>query len=117
MATLKATTYTAADRLLGDRSEVVIGNNTTAERDGSEIVVRLYGHAIVRLLADGGVCVRDCDHTTTTTYDRLKQFVPAGWKVARTSGYGHAVSVKGARMVIHGMDWLRLDAGGYGYVV
>ena len=115
MATMKATTYTAASRLLGSRSEVEVGNNTTAERSGDEIVVRLHGHAIIRLLADDTVCVRDCGYVTTTTYDRLNRFAPAGWRLRRTGGGGYAEALRGARLVVHGDRWLRLESGGYGY--
>lgn len=115
MATMKATTYTGLARVLGSSTEARIGHNTTAEREGQEIVVRLHGHAIVRLLADDTVCIRDADYTTVTTYDRLKAFLPAGWRVYRRSGDGWAENSKGARMVVHGQRWLRLESGGYGY--
>lgn len=115
MATMKSTTYAGIDRLIGSADSVVIGHNTRAYRDGTDIVIRLWATDIVRLHDDRNVSVRDGDYTTVTTYDRLKQFAPNGWKVYRRNGDGWAESIRGARMVVHGDRWLRLEDGGYGY--
>ena len=52
MAQLKGTTFSRLASLLGERSAMTIGNNTTAERDGGAILIRLHDHAIVRLHED-----------------------------------------------------------------
>ena len=44
MAKLAGTTFSEIARLLGDRYQIKIGNNTTAENDNGDIVVRLHGH-------------------------------------------------------------------------
>jgi hypothetical protein len=77
MAKMRATTHAGLDRIIGDRRRAVtIGNNTTAERGGAVIVVRLHGHPIVTLHPSGGVELSDCGWWTVTTRDRLNSFTP-----------------------------------------
>ena len=97
MATLTATNFTAASNMLGSGPKVRrIGNNTTIEvnhlDDENVILVRLHGHAIVALHADGSVSVRDCGYVTTTTYDRINAFLPWGWYATRRGGSGRLVN-------------------------
>ena len=42
-------TYHDLDAYLGSRHARTIAHNTTAERDGRDIIVRLHGNAIARL--------------------------------------------------------------------
>ncbi len=87
MAKLKATTYKSLAELLVDRSQVVIGNNTTAEWvpgdfGQRDILIRLHKHPIVRLETDS--CFADgsgptnftlAGYGTVTTRDRINQFI------------------------------------------
>jgi hypothetical protein len=91
-AQMSVTTYEQAVAKLGDKHErVTIGHNTTIESDWHQddttaervnervVTVRLHGHAIVRLYEDG-VAVRDCGYVTALTYQRINQFLPAGYQ-------------------------------------
>ena len=90
MARLKATTWGGLNTILGTRpnDRIVIGNNTTAEYVESEmpnqrdILIRLHGHAIVRLEPDDGqrdgsgpVNFTMAGYGTVTTRDRINQFI------------------------------------------
>ena len=90
MARLKATTWGGLNTILGTRpnDRIVIGNNTTAEYVESEmpnqrdILIRLHGHAIVRLEPDDGqrdgsgpVNFTMAGYGTATTRDRINQFI------------------------------------------
>ena len=81
MAQLKGTTFSRLASLLGERSVMTIGNNTTAERDGGAILIRLHGHAIVRLHEDsdelGNVDFTLAGYGTVTTRERVNQFTRA----------------------------------------
>lgn len=78
MAKLIATDFAGLDRALGNREARTIGNNTTAERDGADIVVRLHGHSIAVLAADGHVRFSLAGYPTVTTRERVNQLLPTG---------------------------------------
>lgn len=117
MARLRTTTYEGAVKLLGDRHErVTIGNNTTIESDWFTtdehgvneriVIVRLHGHAIVRLSADG-VAVRDCGYVTTTTYDRINAFLLPGYRAGYKQGRGFVRNAgTGNREAVESDAWL-----------
>lgn len=77
MAKLRATTYDGLMRLLeqGRSDSKTIGNNTTAELDGDVIWIRLHGKKIVKLLIDGQVYFSLAGWPTTTTRERVNQFI------------------------------------------
>lgn len=81
MAKLAGTTFSEIARLLGDRYQIKIGNNTTAENDNGDIVVRLHGHKIVTLTAEGDIAFTLAGYPTVTTKERVNQFLPAGRRV------------------------------------
>jgi hypothetical protein len=120
MANLTATNFDRARTLLaaGGPKVRVIGNNTTIEVNtysdedyGTEpvILVRLHGHGIVLLFANGDVAVRDCGYVTTTTYDRINAFLPAGYGASRRGGSGTLINRRtNERQAISGQQWVRV---------
>lgn len=89
MAKLIATDYDGLRKAcLRKGGGATIGNNTHALLMDEVVGVRLHGHLIAMLHPDGRVAIRDCGWVTTTTYDRLMQLVPAGWRVNRKGGQG-----------------------------
>lgn len=87
------TTHAELRRVVGNGRRVLC-NNTTAVyiASGDYYEVRLHGHTIAVVTANN-VAVRHCGYVTTTTFDRLKRFVPAGWGVSRANGEPHAFHV------------------------
>ena len=76
-------TYAEIDAYLGSRHARTIANNTTAERDGQHIIVRLHGNAIARL-CPRSVRVSDAGWQTVTTKDRLNRILePYGSRIAQ----------------------------------
>jgi len=76
-------TYHALDAYLGSRRARTIAHNTTAERDGRDIIVRLHGNAIARL-CPRSVSVSDAGWRTSTTKDRLNRILaPYGARIAQ----------------------------------
>lgn len=74
-------TYHALDAYLGSRRARTIAHNTTAERDGRDIIVRLHGNEIARL-CPRSVSVRDAGWQTPTTKDRLNRILePCGARI------------------------------------
>lgn len=78
MANISLTTFDQIAPKIKNDGTKKLGNNTWAQAsdDGSVIVVRLHGNAIVKLHRDGRVEVNLCGWHTLTTRDRLSQFVP-----------------------------------------
>lgn len=85
------TTYGGLLNYLGDRSRRVLCHNTAVELHRGFVAITLHGHRICELYPDGTVFVDDCGYTTTTTYDRIKRFLPQGWKVQRRYGVGYLI--------------------------
>lgn len=83
-ARLAAGTYPDLRKLTeGKPFRVKIGNNTTAEleNDGETIIIRLHGHAIVKLTPMfGGSHIKTeftmCGYGTPTTRHRINHFLP-----------------------------------------
>ena len=107
--TTMPTTYGDIVALIRGRKNdtVTLGNNTTATWDweNDTVTVRLHGHAIVRIHEDDSVDIRHCGCVTATTFDRLRRFVPAGYRVSRKGGMGaltNAYSTRG----IYGLEWV-----------
>lgn len=82
MARLKATpkTFAEASQVLGNRCSVKLGHNTFLESyvDGTQvdrICVRLHSTNIVTFYPDGRVELRTGGWRTTTTKDRINQFI------------------------------------------
>ena len=74
-------TYHALDAYLGSRRARTIAHNTTAERDGRNIIVRLHGHKIATVTPTL-VGVRDAGWRTVTTKDRLNRILePCGARI------------------------------------
>lgn len=87
MAKLKATNYKDLAELLYNKTQVTIGNNTTAEWvpgdfGRRDILTRLHEHPIVRLETDSGFTDGSgptnftlAGYDTVTTRDRVNQFI------------------------------------------
>lgn len=118
---MSATTYEQALAKLDKPNAakaVVIGNNTTVERntlnDEDILLVRLHGHGIVLLHANGDVSVRDCGYVTNLTYQRLHQFVPPGWVANIKQGQGRVYRRPMAEgrptvLTVKGQEWTRIE--------
>lgn len=116
MANLIATDYAGIVKILGPSGSAKIGNNTTATlvpsnvTDAQDIEVRLHGHKIAVLDLRGRVAIRHCGHVTATTFDRLRQLVPAGWKLNYSKGWARATNT--VTCLVEDIDadrWLILD--------
>lgn len=98
-------TYAEIDAYLGNKHARTIAHNTTAERDGRNIIVRLHGHKIATVTPTW-VSVSDAGWQTPTTKDRLNRILaPYGarieqrdwtWSLCRD---GRAESWTGAAIV------------------
>ena len=81
--------------------------------DGVEDVrVSLHGHTIAVFAADGRVAIRDCGYVTQTTYGRLSQLVPAGWRIRRNKGQGVVSFGDDLRSPIFPGEWVILRPDG-----
>jgi hypothetical protein len=93
---------------------VTIGHNTTAMRslteDPDAFGIRLHGHLIAIIYPDGAF-IRDCNHVTKTTYDRLKRFVaPFGATLYRRRGSGLLVTRDDRTLAVGGNNWTLVRA-------
>lgn len=78
------TSYSKADKVLGDSNSKVIGNNTElVRRNGSTIVVKLHGHPVVKYNRGGSTQVSSAGYKTSTTKDRINRYTPAGVSVVQ----------------------------------
>ena len=77
MATLSFTgkTFDEANAFLGSKNERKIGNNTVLVRTSEGIKVRLHDHTVVLFTEDKKVFVSSAGWKTTTTKDRINQFI------------------------------------------
>lgn len=71
---------------LGTRDSLKIGNNTYAERLGSNVIgIRLHGTHVVTL-SPHRIVLNSGGWHTVTTKDRLNTFLPFGWGVVQVRG-------------------------------
>lgn len=82
-ATLKGTDWKTLKGVLeSSRTRPApIGNNTTAEWDYYNIVVRYHGNQIAKLTETGEATVTLAGWNTPTTRDRVNQFLPPGTQI------------------------------------
>ena len=78
MAHLKAhpKSFAQAEKFLGDRSAVKLGNNTWLERlDADTIGVQLHSTYVVRFHRAGATTLHTGGYYTVTTKDRINEFI------------------------------------------
>lgn len=70
-------TYEKLNHILRHGTSPVIAHNTAIVRwNDDSISVHLHGHRIVNVHEDGSVMIRSAGYQTTTTKQRLNQFIP-----------------------------------------
>lgn len=68
--------YESLNKALGTRDRRKVANNTYVERhEPGLLVLKLHGHSIADLHADGRLFVTDAGWRTTTTKDRLNRLL------------------------------------------
>lgn len=76
------TSYSKADKALGDKNSLVIGNNTELVRDRSgSISVELHGHRVITFQQNSTIVLDSAGYQTTTTKDRLNRYTPNSVRV------------------------------------
>lgn len=82
------------NEILAGASSRTIANNTTLSIAGDGgFTIRLHGHAIIHILADGSFVISSCGFRTATTKQRLNALTPArvyqrdgDWLIAHPGG-------------------------------
>jgi len=95
------TTFAEIDAALGNRKQITLCHNTVAFRDNDTIDIALHGKVIVTLHPNNHVGVRHCGYVTTTTFDRIKRFLPSGYSVTRQGGVPRILHVDGGCLFVN----------------
>lgn len=85
---VKSAEYARLDLQLQGRnkSSRKLDNNTYAERRGEDIAIRLHQTDILTYKKDGTIVANSGGWKTTTTKDRLNNYLPSGWSVSQRKG-------------------------------
>lgn len=78
------TSWSKADKALGQKDEKIIGNNTKLSRHGDgSIGVYLHGHNVVKFHRNGDIQISSKGYHTSTTKDRLNRYTPSNVRVVQ----------------------------------
>lgn len=112
MAKMLYTTWQELENQFNTKVRVPCCNNTLAYRmDSNRIFVVLHNKPIITLMSNNVVAIRTMGRPTVTTFDRLRQVVPAGWQTSRRGGCPLA-TFNGKSTPIDAYEWLLLHESG-----
>lgn len=88
MTKMKATpkSYEECKNLLNGKVEMKLGNNTklVCSVQAGAFAIKFHDTEVVRFYVDGTVQIQNGGHQTTTTKDRINQFIPRGYVFQRS---------------------------------
>lgn len=94
------TSYGEAAEVLGSRDDLKIANNTTLERIGCTIGVRLHQTVVVSFGVSGDVYLNSGGWQTTTTKERINRYLPAGVSLQTVRGTWQVTDRRGGKAVV-----------------